>query len=144
MREAIGIYGDKEYITQVNSKYVFFKFPDGNQDRLRANKSDLKDVYEWYIGEMNFYRRMHDELSESYRRQYDSFEKIRHYYSEEEIDEARRKHNFSYIPMEISNENYTRDINRIFGISEESSRILDKYYKYYRIARQIEEAYKQL
>lgn len=144
MREAINIYGDKEYITQVNSKYVFFTFPDGSQDRLRASKVDLKCVYGWYVEEMNFYNRMYNELSESYREQFDSFEKSRHYYSEDEIAIACKTDRFAYIPMEIKNEDYKREINKIFGISKESSRILDKYWKYYRIAKQIEEAFKQL
>ena len=142
MRNAISIYGDKEYITQINSKYAFFKFPDGNQDRLRVSKTDLKEIYEWFVNEMDFYDRMHRELSGSYRKQFDSFEKTHHFYSEEEINDAKRT--FAHIQMEINNENYTRDINRIFGISEESSRISDKYWKYYKIKKQIEEALRQL
>lgn len=144
MRKAISIYGDKEYITQVNSKFVFFKFPDGNQERLLANKVDLIEIYEWFTGEMNFYNRMNRELSESYRKQFDSFEKTHHFYSEEEINEACKKDRFANIPMEIKNKDYTRKINKIFGISEEGSRILDKYWKYYRIKKQIEEALRQL
>lgn len=144
MREVISIYGDKEHITQVNSKYVFFRFPDGSQDRLRANKQDLKEVYKWYINEMYFYDRMHRELSESYRAKYDLFEKNRHYFSEEEIDAACRKDRFANISMERNNEDYIKEINKIFGISEEGSRILDKYWRYYRIVKQIEETIKQL
>ena len=58
MREAISIYGDKEHITEVNKSYVFFKFPDGSQDRKKSRKQDLQEVFEWVKGELYFYNRM--------------------------------------------------------------------------------------
>ena len=144
MRTAVSIYGDKEYITGVSRVYVFFTFPDGSQDRLKPNKVDLKELYEWVTSEMEFYHRMYEELYESYTKRKEIFDKSRHFYSKEEIDAACRKDRFANIGMETSNENWKADWNNIMGVSDECWKINDKYWKYYKLAAQIKAAYESL
>lgn len=144
MREAISIYGDKEYITQVSRSYVFFRFSDGSQDRKKFHKADLKDLYEWARSEMDFYNRMYQELHNEYEKQKEQFDRVGHYYSEEEIKEACKKNRLAYIDMEIRNEERAREWGYVAGISKEAGRINDKYWKYYRLAAQIEAVYKEL
>lgn len=144
MREAIDIYGDKEHITQVSRSYVFFRFPDGNQDRKKFHKADLKDLYEWVKSEMDFYNRMYQELHNEYEKQKERFDRVGHYYSEEEIKEACKRDRFAYIDMEIRNKERAREWGYVVGISKEAGRINDKYWKYYRLAAQIEAVYKEL
>lgn len=104
MREAISIYGDKEHITSVNTKYVFFKFPDGNEDRIRSRKQDLVNVLEWVHTEMYFYNRMYNETKAIYDVEKEKIDKVRHYYSDEEIHAACLKNRFASIDMGLSNE----------------------------------------
>lgn len=138
MREAISIYRDKEYITQVNKAYVFFKFPDGSQDRKKSRKQDLVEIYEWYKEEMQFYDRMHRELSEEYYKRKERFEKTHHYYTEEEIHAACLENRFANIDMEISNKYYLEDHYRISGILDMSIKMFNKYQKFYTITIQIQ------
>lgn len=140
MREAVSIYGDKERITQVSRSYVFFTFPDGSQDRMKINKTDLKELYEWVKSEMDFYHRMYQELNNEYDKQKEKFDKIYHYYSKGEIKEACKRDRFANIEMEIKNEEYQRRWNKIAGLGEEAERVNDKYWKYYRLAAQIKSA----
>lgn len=144
MRTTISIYGDKEYITQVSRNYVFFRFPDGNQDRKKINKEDLKELHEWVRSEMSFYNRMYQELHSEYEKQKDNFDKIYHYYSEEEVKEACKRNRFTSIEMEIRNMEYKEKWYNIAGISKEANRINDKYWKYYKLAKQIEVAYREI
>lgn len=144
MREAIDIYGDKEYITEVNTKYVFFRFPDGGQDRLKSRKQDLISVLEWIHGEMDFYNRMYNEVKTIYETEKEKFDKTKHYYSDEEIHEACRKNRFANIDMELSNENYKTEWNRISGKCDISSKASDRYWKLYRIAKQLENSIKAM
>ena len=144
METSISIYGDKEYITQITRTYVFFRFPNGSQDRLKVNKEDLKELYNWVTSEMEFYHRMYEELHKSYEKQKEVFDSSRHFYSEDEISAACKKNTFAYIKMEISNENWLRDCNKIMGVSDECWKINDKYWKYYRLTNQIKAAYESL
>lgn len=137
MRKAIDIYGDKEHITEVNAKYVFFRFPDGSQDRLKVRKQDLIEVYQWINEEMNFYRRMYEEVKQLYESEKERFDKIRHYYSDEEIHEACLKNRFASIDMGISNEKYKEDWNQISGKWKVASNANDKYWKLYMLAENI-------
>lgn len=138
MREAISIYGDKEYVTQVSQSYVFFTFPDGNQDKKKVNKADLKELYEWVRSEIVFYNRMYQELHNEYEKQKEQFDRVYHYYSEEEIKEACKRDRFAYINMEIRNRERAREWGYVAGIGKEADRINDKYWKYYKLATQIE------
>lgn len=142
MRNPISIYGDKEYITSVNAKYVFFKFPDGNEDRIRSRKQDLVDVLEWLHTEMYFYNRMYNETRVIYDAEKEKFDKTRHYYSDEEIHATCLKNRFASIDMGLSNEHYKREWDRISGKFEVASKASDKYWRLYRIASQIESAIK--
>ena len=142
MREAISIYGDKEYITSVNTKYVFFKFPDGNEDRIRSRKQDLVNVLELVHTEMYFYNRMYNETKAIYDVEKEKIDKVRHYYSDEEIHAACLKNRFASIDMGLSNEQYKREWDRISGKFEVASKASGKYWRLYRIASQIESAIK--
>ena len=137
MREAISIYGDKEYITEVNKSYVFFTFPDGSQDRKKSRKQELQEVFEWLNTEMYFYNRMYEDAKQIYETEKEKFDKTRHYYSDEEIHEACLKNRFASIDMGISNKRYVEDWNRISGKFEIASKANDKYWKLYKIATQI-------
>lgn len=138
MRKAIDIYGDKEHITEVNTKYVFFRFPDGSQDRLKSRKQDLIDVLEWARTEMRFYDRMRNEVVAIYETEKEKFDKTKHYYSDEEIHEACCKDRFANIDMELSNENYKREWNRISGKYDIAAKAGDRYWKLYEITKQLE------
>lgn len=137
MRKAISIYGDKEYITNVGKDYVNFKFPDGSYDRLKARKTDLQDILEWYKGEMEFYERMRRELSDEYNKKKESFKNSHHYYDDEEIKQACMKDRFADIDMKISNRIYIEEHNKIVGILETSMKTYDKYDSAARMVRQI-------
>lgn len=143
MREAISIYGDKEHITQVSRSYVFFRFPDGNQDRKKVNETELKELYDWVNSEREFYSRMYNELSKSYEKQRELLEK-RHYYTKEEIQVACKKNRFANIDMEIRNEEYMKESHRISGLTTEAARINDKYWKYVNLTRQIQAVLRNL
>ena len=138
MREVISIYGDKEHITSVNAKYVFFKFPDGSQDRVKTRKQELVNVLEWIHTEMYFYNRMYNETRAIYEAEKEKFDKTRYYYSEEEIHEACLKNRFAKFEMYLSNEQYKREWDRISGKSDIVNKANDKYWKLYRIASQIQ------
>ena len=140
MREAISIYGDKEHITEVNKTYVFFTFPDGSQDRKKSRKQDLQEVFEWVKGELYFYNRMYEEAKQMYESEKEKFDKIRHYYSDEEIHEACLKNRFASIDMGISNEKYKEDWHRISGKWSVASKANDRYWKLYKLAEQIKSA----
>lgn len=144
MRKAIDIYGDKEHITEVNAKYVFFKFPDGSQDHTKSRKNDLIEVYKWIGEEMQFYNRMYRETQRMYEEESERFKKNRHYYSEEEIKEACRGNRFANIPMEISNEKYKEDWYTICGKSDIASYAMNKYWKLYRLNAEIKAAIHEL
>ena len=144
MREAISIYGDKEYILSVNREYVFFKFPDGNECRVKSRKKDLIDVFEWIHTEMYFYNRMYNETKAIYNAEKEKFDKTRHYYSDEEIHAACLKSRFASIDMGLSNEQYKREWDRISGKFDVASKASDKYWRLYRIASQIECAIKTM
>lgn len=143
-RTEINIYGDKEYITQVNKAYVFFKFPDGSQERLRSRKSDLIEVYKWIGEELQFYDRMYKETKKLYDVEKDKFDRSRHYYSDEEIKEACKGNRFANIPMEISNEKFREDWNKICGKSDITSYAMNKYWKLYRLSGEIKTAINEL
>ncbi len=140
MRKAIDIYGDKEHITGVNTKYVFFRFPDGSQDRLKSRKQDFIDVLEWMRAEMRFYDRMRDEVVAIYETEKEEFDKTKHYYSDEEIHEACLKDRFASIDMGLSNERYKTEWNRISGKYDIAIKAGDRYWKLYKIAKQLENA----
>lgn len=137
MRKAIDIYGDKEHITEVNAKYVFFKFPDGSQDRLKSRKQDLQEVYKWVNEEMYFYNRMYEEVHQMYELEKERFDRTRHYYSDEEIHNACLKNRFANIDMEISNEKYKEDWHYISGGRKVGTRANDKYWRLYKLAEEI-------
>ena len=143
MRE-ISIYGDKEHITEVNKTYVFFTFPDGRQGRKKSQKQDLQKVLEWVNGELYFYNRMYEEVSHIYESEKEKFDKTRHYYSEEEIQEACLKNRFASIDMRISNEKYMEDCQRILGKLSVASKANDRYWKLYNLAKQIKSAIEYL
>lgn len=143
MRKAVSILGDKEYITNITQKYVFFRFSDGNQDRLKINESELKELYDWVISERKFYGRMSDELSMSYNKQRKLLEQ-KHYYTQEEIQTACKKHRFANIDMEIRNKEYMKESYKISGINAEIEKINNKYWKYINLTRQIQAALKHL
>ena len=50
MKNAVSIYGDKEYIEHVSIDYVVFRFPDGTRDKLKTRKSELQAVKYHYGG----------------------------------------------------------------------------------------------
>lgn len=143
MRKAETVYGDKEFITQVNRKYVFFNF-NGSQDRLPARLHDLKEFFEWLKEEIVFYERMRHELHESYEKQKEKFDSTRHFYSEEEIIEACRKDRFANIDMEIKNKYYLEDWHKIVGIGNESSRVLYKLERLRKLLAQTKAAINEL
>lgn len=143
MRKAETVYGDKEFITQVNRKYVFFNF-NGSQDRLPARLHDLKEFSEWLKEEIVFYNRMRYELHESYEKQKEKFDATRHYYGEEEIIEACRKDRFANIDMEIKNKYYLEDWHKIVGIGNESSRVLYKLERLRKLLAQTKAAINEL
>ena len=138
MRKAISIYGDKEYITSVNAKWVFFKFPDGSQDAIRSRKQELVNVLEWIHTEMYFYNRMYNEAREIYETEKEKFNKTKHYYSVKEIHDACLKNRFANIDMEMSNEEYIREWDRISGKSDIVNKANNKYWELYQIAEQIQ------
>lgn len=144
MRKAVDIYGDKEHITEVNASYVFFTFPDGSQDRLKSRKADLIEVYKWVGEEMSFWHRMYEETYQLYKSEKERFDRGRHYFTEEEIHEANKKNHFAYIDMEISNKYYLRDSNYISGKGEMAFYANDKYWKYVKLAHQINNAINKL
>lgn len=137
MRKVIDIYGDKEYITEVNVKYVFFRFPDGSQDRRRSRKQDLQEVYKWVNEEMYFYHRMYEEVHRMYELEKERFDRTRHYYSDEEIHNACLKNRFASIDMGISNEKYKEDWHYISGKGKVATRANDKYWRLYKLAEEI-------
>lgn len=137
MREAVSIYGDKEHITEVNKSYVFFTFPDGNQDRKKSRKQDLIEVFEWIKGELYFYNRMYEEVKRTYESEKERFDKTRHYYSDEEIHEACLKNRFASIDMGISNKRYIEEWNQISGKLSIASKANDRYWRLYKLAEQI-------
>lgn len=143
MRKAETVYGDKEFITQVNRKYVFFNF-NGSQDRLPARLHDLKEFFEWLKEEIVFYERMRYELHESYEKQKEEFDSTRHFYSDEEITEACKRDRFASIDMGIRNKYYLEDWHKIVGIGNESSRVLDKLEKLRKLLAQTKAAINEL
>lgn len=140
MRKAISIYGDKEHITNVNKTYVFFTFPDGSQDRKKSREQDLQEVFEWVKGELYFYNRMYEEVRQMYESEKKKFDNTRHYYSEEEIQEACLKNRFASIDMRISNEKYNKEWHLISGKLSVANKANDKYWKLYNLAEQIKSA----
>lgn len=137
MRKAINIYADKEYITEVNKTYVFFKFPDGSQDHLKSQKNELIEVYKWIGEEMRFYDRMYRESHQIYEEKSERFKNNRHYYTDDEIKEACKTNHFAYISMELSNEKYKEDWHEIYGKVELTSYAMDKYWKLYNLSVKI-------
>lgn len=45
-------------VSEVNTKYIFFKFSDGTQDRKKINKNDLKELYKDVCEMVNNYEFM--------------------------------------------------------------------------------------
>lgn len=141
----MNIYENKKYITSVNEKYVFFKFPNGDKYKTPLEKKALIDVLEWLHTEMDFYNRMHNEIKELYDSEKEMFIKTEHYYSEEEIMHAACFNNrFSVIDMKMSNEKYIRTWDRISGKFEIVHKASAKYWTLYKIASQIENVIKTM
>ena len=139
MRKAIDIYGDKEYITNVTKDYVTFIFSDGERDKLKSRKADLIQVLEWYKNEMKFWDRMRAELRKRYNDTHTYLEETCKYYTEDEIKAVGRDFNAMY-NMKSSNKELKTRYDKCFAVGEEATRASDKYWEYYKIARQIESA----
>lgn len=137
MRQKFDIYGDKEHITQVNVKYVFFRFSDGTEGRIKPQKKELQEVLKWLNDEMAFYHRMYEEIHKNYEIEKEEFDKTQHFYSEEEIHAACLKNRFANIDMELSNKNYLEKWHHISGRRHLAQQANDKYWKLYKVAAQI-------
>lgn len=127
MKNAVSIYGDKEYIEHVSIDYVVFRFPDGTRDKLKTRKSELQQAFDWYKDEMMFYDRAHRELSSLHDKEKEKFNNSHHYYDDEEIQKACMKNRFADIDMKILNRNYLREWNNISGIHITAMKMFDKY-----------------
>lgn len=53
-------------VSEVNTKYIFFKFSDGTQDRKAVNKNDLKELYSDVCEKISHYEFMIQECKTVY------------------------------------------------------------------------------
>ena len=60
----IDILENKQYITDINSKWTFFKFPNGKEDRVATNIKLTDDLLDYFRNEYRFYKRMYEELKD--------------------------------------------------------------------------------
>lgn len=137
MSNIIDAYDNKEHITQINERYIFFKFSDGNQESVKTKKQDLLRIQEWVHDELGFYDRMYWATKEIYDTEKVRFHKTRHYYSGEEVQAACLNNSFAYINMDISNKKYKEDWNRIVGMGDLVLRINNKYGRLRKLSMQI-------
>lgn len=135
MKQNALILRDKEFISNVNSKYTFFVFPDGRQYQTRSDKQELSEVYQWLLEEMTFYRRMHEELQKAYEREKAAFDGSSHFYTEEEIYHANL---YTKAEMEVSNEKYRTEWGKITGKGDAAVKASGKYWQLYKLAKQIQ------
>lgn len=141
------ILENKEHIIEVNKQRVFFKFPNGLQDH--ADKPEIKtihDLLEYFAAEEIFYDRMLEELNrESSKRR--NILNGRHYYTEEEIAEARKLRGnelFRDYQMEYHNKQMEEENLKIVGINEISSTILNKRWKLHKLVQQCKNALREV
>lgn len=141
------ILDNKEHIIEVNKQRVFFKFPDGSQDHAdKPEEKTIRELLQYFYSEEMFYERMLDELNnerEKRRKNYSN----KHYYTEEEIKEARGLHGehlFRDYEMEYHNEQMREESLKIVGINEISSKILDKRWKLHKLVNQCKNALKEV
>lgn len=58
----IDILENKQYITDINNEWTFFKFPNGKEDRVTTNIKLIDDLLDYFRNEYRFYKRMYEEL----------------------------------------------------------------------------------
>ena len=54
----IDILENKQYITDINSKWTFFKFPNGKEDRVATNIKLTDVLLDYFRNEYRFYKRI--------------------------------------------------------------------------------------
>ena len=109
----IDILENKQYITDINSKWTFFKFPNGKEDRVATNIK-LKDVLlDYFRNEYRFYKRMYEELNDISDKKRKEVDKLpRH--TEEEITHATL---FEDMNMRTDNEKFKEKSYEVHGIN---------------------------
>lgn len=141
------ILDNKEHIIEVNKQRVFFKFPDSSQDHAdKPEEKTIRELLQYFYSEEMFYNRMLEELNSESEKRRKSY-RGKHYYTEEEIKEARKlrgEHLFTDYKMEYHNEQMREENYKIIGINEVSSKILDKRWKLHKLTQQCKNALKEV
>ena len=98
----IDILENKQYITDINSKWTFFKFPNGKEDRVATNIKLTDVLLDYFRNEYRFYKRMYEELNDISDKKRKEVDKLpRH--TEEEITHATL---FEDMNMRTDNEKF--------------------------------------
>lgn len=117
----IDILENKQYITDINSKWTFFKFPNGKEDRVATNIKLIDDLLDYFRNEYRFYKRMYEELKGISNKKCEEISKLS-YHTEEEIIHATL---FKDIDMRIDNEKYKEKLYEVSGISSVTNNACD-------------------
>jgi len=137
---------DINEVTQVNTSYIFFHFPDGTQDRKTVDTRELKHLYNDVTENMKHYDFMKEEcekVRESIKTERQKLEntmnEYRSYIESNKNDPSIRRnlHGVCY-SLEFTTQKYRELSHEISGINKTWSYANDTYWKLYNLQKQIE------
>ena len=143
------MYDIKE-VTQVNTSYIFFHFSDGTQDRKTIDMRELKHLYNDVCKNIKHYDFMKEEcekVRESLKLESEKLENIIQGYEKyiaehQDVPNIRRGLDNVCYSLETTIKN-KRELNmEISGVNKTWSYAMEKYWKLYKLQKQIESVLK--
>lgn len=141
---------DINEVTQVNTSFIFFHFSDGSQDRKVVDMRELKYLYDDVCQNMKHYDFMKNEshnISEKMQEEYNKLESISQGYKDfieknQDIPAVRRNlHDVCY-QLEVTQQKQRETAIQKSGVNVMYSHAIDKYWKLYKLQKQIESVLK--
>ena len=130
-------------VTECNYLWIFLN-NEGKQDRLKANRERLLDIFHTAIEDQSFYDRMGKVLTEEYERRKAQAEAKYHYITDEMVQEAykedHKKGFYLSLSKDSNNEECLRQFSYVFGLYDGAKLAHDRYWEAYKLARQAKDA----